>query len=612
MKSIKGLLIAAAGLGISALLQQASAEPPSDPLILVDIPEIGVQGGELQTLVGRTKDVRLLYVYGHARLIGYDPKLEHIPDILSSYEVEEGRIFTFRLREGHKWSDGHPFTTEDFRFFWEDIALNDELSKTGPPIVMLVDGEPPTVEIIDELTIRYSWSKPNPFFIPRIAAASPLFIYAPSHYLQQFHKTYVGEEKIAEMVIEDEARDWIQLFYRRERMNKFDNPDLPTLQPWMLTNRPPADRLVADRNPYFHRVDSAGTQLPYIDRVVMTVVDSKLIPVKTGAGETDLQSRGLFFKDYTFLKERESANKMSVTLWPQARGAHLALYPNLNAADPVWRELFRDRRFREAMALGIDRSAISSYLYYSLALPSNNTILPASSLYQDKYGEACSSFDIDRANELLDEIGLLERNSNGIRLLPDGRPLEIIVETAGEDTEQADVLELVAHDWQKIGLKIHTKPSEREVLRNRVFSGEALMTIWFGIENGIPTVNTPPASFVPINQYEQLQWSKWGQYYETKGSAGEPPDMDGPKALMTYYGDWLAATDDSGRREAWDNILSTFSEGCYTIGLVSNVMQPIAKRQNLRNVPEEAIYNWEPHGQLGVYRPDTFWFAQEG
>ena len=166
----------------------------------------------------------------------------------------------------------------------------------------------------------------------------------------------------------------------------------------------------------------------------------------------------MFFKDYTFLKQNEERSGLSVRLWRQARGAHLALYPNLNAADPVWRALFRDQRFREAVSIAIDRNAISQYLYFGLATPSNNTILPDSSLYTPAIGEACLAYDVERANALLDSIGLSKRDDQGIRLLDDGRPLELIVETAGEDSEQADVLELVRDDWAKIGLKIHTKP----------------------------------------------------------------------------------------------------------------------------------------------------------
>ncbi|MEZ5823485.1 MAG: ABC transporter substrate-binding protein [Geminicoccaceae bacterium] len=371
----------------------------------------------------------------------------------------------------------------------------------------------------------------------------------------------------------------------------------------------PAERFVAERNPHFHRVDTKGQQLPYIDRIVMEVVDNKLVPVKTGAGETDLQSRGLSFQDFTFLKENEERSGLKVNLWKEARGAHLALYPNLNAADPVWRELFRDHRFREALSIALDRMAISQYLYFGLATPSNNTILAESPLHTAEIGEACLGYDVDRANALLDEIGLSKRNDEGLRQLADGRSLEFIVETAGEDSEQTDVLELVRDYWAALGIRIHTKPSEREVLRNRIFAGEALMSIWYGLENGVPTAEMSPKEFVPVNQYDQPQWPKWGQYFETKGSAGEAPDLPEAQRLMELFGQWEAATDKDARKTAWNEILQIYSSQCYTIGLVANVLQPVASRMTLRNLPEEAVYNWEPHGQIGLYRPDTFWFA---
>ncbi|HFD14945.1 MAG TPA: ABC transporter substrate-binding protein [Rhodospirillales bacterium] len=605
------LLAGALGALLALGLQSAVAGPPDEPLVLEDIPEIGMPGGQLRMLVNRTKDTRLLYVYGHARLVNYAPDLTLFPDILKDYTVEDGRIFTFYLRPGHRWSDGEPFTTEDFRFWWEDVALNEELSPTGPPIQMVIDGELPKVEILGPLTIRYSWSKPNPFFLPKIAAASPIFIYAPAHYLKQFHKKYVDPERLAELVAEDKARDWVQLFLRRGRMNKFNNPDLPTLQPWMLTTRPPAERFIAVRNPYFHRVDKRGQQLPYIDRVILEVVDKKLIPIKTGAGETDLQARGLAFRDYTFLKESEPRSGLRTLLWREARGARYALYPNLNAADPVWQKLFRDRRFRLALSLSVDRDAVNQYFYFGLATPANNTILPDSPLYRPEIGEACLGYDIAKANALLDEIGLTERRADGTRLLPDGRPLELVVETAGESTEQTDILELLRDDWAKIGFRIHTKPSEREVLRNRIFSGEALMTIWFGIENGVPTADMSPQEFAPTSQYDQPQWPKWGQYYETKGKAGEPPALPEAKRLLELFDGWRLARSGEERRQIWDEMLTLYASQCYTIGLVANVLQPVAARKTLRNIPEDAIYNWEPHAQLGVYRPDTFFYATE-
>jgi peptide/nickel transport system substrate-binding protein len=413
------------------------------------------------------------------------------------------------------------------------------------------------------------------------------------------------------MVKETQARDWAQLHGRKDGMYNFDNPDLPTLQPWFPTTPSPAMRFVFERNPYFHRVDSAGQQLPYIDRVVLEVVDDKLVPIKAGAGETDLQSRGLYFKHYTFLKDSEERSRLQTRLWQTARGAHLAVYPNLNAQDEVWRNLFRDVRFRRALSMAIDREEINQIMYFGLATGGQNSVLPQSPLYQPEYRERWAEYAPEKADGLLDEIGLTERTPEGLRRLPDGRPMELVVETAGEESEQSDILELVAEDWAAIGLKIHTRPSQREVFRNRIFSGETLMSIWYGLENGIPTADMSPQEFVPTDQL-QLQWPKWGQHWQTKGEAGVAPDEPEAAKLLELFKDWRGATDTDRRREIWNQILEIYSDQVYSIGLIGGVMQPVAVHKTLRNVPAEAMYNWEPGAQFGIYRPDTFWFDSAG
>ena len=602
-------LAALAPLALLGWIAAAAAQPPDEPRVLTDIPELGKPGGSLRTLVGRARDTRLFFVFGHARLVGYDLALNLVPDILASYEVEDGRVFTLHLRRGHRWSDGQPFTSEDFRFWWEDIANNLELQPSGPEVQLLVGGEAPRVEVLDELTVRYSWSRPNPLFLPALAATTSVEIYRPAHYLKQFHKRYATPEALAGMVKDTKARDWVQLFLRKDRHDQFDNPDMPTLQPWRPTTAPPAQRFEAVRNDHYHRVDSTGQQLPYLDRFILEVVDPKLVPIKTGAGETDLQFRHLFFKDYTFLKDSEKRSGLPPRLWPEGRGAHLALFPNLNAKDPVWRELFRDRRLREALSLAIDRELLIQFLYVGLAQPSNNSIIPQSPLYRDEFGQRCVAYDPDRANRLLDELGLDRRDRSGVRLLPDGRRMEITVETPGEDSEQVDVLELVRDQWQEVGFVIHAKPSDRETLRNRVFSGDALMTIFYGIDNGMPTAAMPPKDFAPTSQAEQAQWPKWGQFYETKGAAGEPPDLPEAQRLMALFKEWQATFAPERQAAIWNEMLDLYTSQCFTIGLMQEVRQPLAVRTTLRNLPAEAVFNWEPQGQIGLYRPDTFFYA---
>ncbi len=590
-------------------LPPAAKRLPDNPLV-VKMPagaQPGQYGGTLNMLIGRSRDVRMMVVYGYARLVGYDQNYKIVPDILESIEAKDERVFTMTLRKGHRWSDGHPLTIEDFRYFWEDVATNKELSPTGPPSDLLVNGEAPKVDYLDKQTVRYSWSKPNPEFLPRMAGASPLFIVRPAHYLKQFHRKY--NKKVAEAETSGATkRGWAAIHNREDNMYQFDNPKLPTLQPWMNTTKPPADRFVSVRNPYFHRVDEGGRQLPYIDRVVMAVAEGKLIPAKTGAGESDLQARDLQFNNYTFLKKGEKTNNYRTLLWKTARGSHFALFPNLNVNDPVWKPIVRDARFRRALSLAIDRTQINQVLYFGLAAESNDTVVPESPLYRKEYQTRWAKFDKKAADKLLDEIGL-KRGSDGVRKLPDGRPLEIIVETAGESTEQTDVLEMIRESWREVGIKLFSKPSQRDVLRNRVFSGEALMSVWTGLENGIAGPDVSPAELAPTSQ-QQLQWPKFGQYFETSGKAGEAPDVAEAVELLKLNGAWHQAASREERTKIWHQMLQIHSEQLFSIGVINGVAQPVVVRNPLRNVPEKGIYNWDPGAFFGIYRPETFWFSK--
>ncbi|MCC2112123.1 MAG: ABC transporter substrate-binding protein [Hyphomicrobiales bacterium] len=583
---------------------------PSDPLV-VDPAAMGRtpgrHGGTLHTLIGRSKDVRLINVWGYARLVGYDEKLKLVPDILAGLDIEDGRVFTLRLRPGHKWSDGHPFTAEDFRYYWEDIANNEELSPGGVPAFFLVDGEKPQFSVIDEVTVRFEWQKPNPGFLPNLAKARPTFIYRPAHYLRQFHSAYGDHEKIEELMEANKLRSWAAVHNKKDEMYKAGNPDMPTLQPWVVLDSDNEQHRVAIRNPYFHRVDAAGRQLPYIDEIDFSVTDGRLIATKTQAGESDLQARGLAFSDITVLKRGENAHGYTTRLWPNAKAAEIALYPNLTVQDPMWRNLLNDKRFRHALSLGIDRDAIGRVLFFGYATGSNNTVLPASPLYKEDYRTSWAGYDPKMAAALLDEIGLTTRRGDGIRLLSDGRPLEIIVETAGESTLQADALELIGETWRELGIALFIKPTQREVMRNRALSGQLVMSVWSGHDNGVPTADMPPEEYAPVNS-ETLCWPGWGQYFETEGNRGEAPEDPAAQKLVDLYRQWIGSRETAEREAIWHEILGIHAEETFSIGLVSEARQPVVVAGHLQNVPETGIYGWDPGAQFGIHHMDLFWF----
>ncbi len=569
----------------------------------------GRSGGQVNMLVANARDTRLMTLYANARLIVYDDQFKLQPDILESYEAKDSREFTLKLRPGHKWSDGEPFTTEDFRYFWEDVANNKELSPGGPNVELMVDGKPPKVEIIDPLTIRYTWDKPNPYFIESQARAAPLWLFRPAHYLKKFHKTYTPAEEIAKQAKGGQAGNWVQIHRRVDVMYNNDNPDLPTLNAWKLMTQAPAQRFVFERNPYYYRVDAKGVQLPYLDRVIFTVAATNLIPAKAGLGEADVQPRYLNMRDYTFLRKSSKSSSVEVRLWESGSGSQLALYPNLNAKDDVWRKMMRDPRFRRALSLAIDRDELNEVVYIGLAKPSNNTIMQRSVLFKPEYASKWATYNPKLASRLLDEIGLTKRNDMGIRLLPDGRPATIIIEHASEETEDSDALSLIADQWKKIGIKLLFKPQTRENFRLRTFSGEALMTSYAGIVTAVPTVDTSPKEFAPTTQ-GGLQWSRWGMFIESKGKQGEKCDLKEACVLLDYLREWETSTDEATRLKAWEKILETNADQVFSIGTVNGIKQPIVVGPKVKNVPKEGYYAWDPGGYIGLYKPDTFWMSQ--
>lgn len=582
---------------------------PVEPLV-VDLAardqEPGRSGGSLTMLMNSAKDTRNLYVYGYARLVKYDLDFNLVPDILKDFEVTEGgRTFTLHLREGHKWSDGHPFTTEDFIYFWDDMAHNTDLFASGPPSYLKIMDRYPEIEVLSPTVIRYRFPVPNPDFLPGLAQARPNQLYAPKHYLSQFHPNYRPLEELSAAAEAAGQRNWAAIHIKAARYYRFENKDLPTLQPWNVMNEAPSDRFVFSRNPYYHKVDINGVQLPYIDEVIFNITEEKLISGKSATGDADLQARYLRFDDVTLLKRNEKKHDYTTLLWRIAKGSHQALYPNLTNKDPVFRELIRDVRFRRALSLGINRHEINRVIYFGLALEGQNTMLPRSPLYREEHRTGYARFDLKQANALLDEMGL-KRNWEGQRKGPDGKPIEIIVETAGS-TEQADILELITDSWWELGIKVFIKPLGKETLRRRIFSGQTQMTMESGFENGLATADMAPNDLAPVTQV-QYQWSEWGEYFETNRNGGSPPDMEIGTRLMDLRRTWYEAEDREGRLAAWQEMLEIHAEELPTIGLVAGVLQPVVVTAGLRNLPVEGVWNWDPGAHFGLYGLDyVFW-----
>ncbi|MBV9077107.1 MAG: ABC transporter substrate-binding protein [Methylobacteriaceae bacterium] len=568
---------------------------------------VGRPGGEVVTLIPKARDIRYLSANAYSRLVGYNEKLELYPDLLERVDNQDERVFTLTLREGHRWSDGAPFTAEDFRFWFEDVAQNQDVSPAGLPEFMLVNGHPPRFEVLDPRTVRFSWDGPNPRFLPTLAQPRDPFIYRPAHYLKPYHAKYADKAKLDDLAKKQKLKSWAGLFNRMDDMFDLSNPATPTLQAWRPTTSPPANRFVFERNPYYHRVDERGQQLPYLDRVVQDIAAGGLMAAKSNAGDADLQVRGLSMQDIPVLKEGETDKGYRVLMWPSARGSEIALFPNLNAQDPAWRKLNRDVRFRRALSLAIDRRTLNNALLFGLGTEGNDTVVKESPLFAEELRATFATYDPGEASRLLDEVGLTDRNGAGIRLLPDGRELEIIVETDGESALVVDGLTLIAEFWREVGVRLFVKPQDRTVLRNRTYSGLTIMVAAQGLDLALATPDMPPSELAPMAQ-DYYSWPKWGQWIETKGKSGEPVDLPEAKALTELNEAWMHSSDRGEKARIWREMLRNHVENQWSIGTVAGALQPVVIKAQLKNVPAKGIYSWEPTSNLGIYRMDQFFW----
>lgn len=569
----------------------------------------GRHGGDLRILIGRQRDVRYMPIFGYSRLIGFDRDLNFVPDILEGFEIEEERIFTFHLRDGHRWSDGHPFTAEDLRYAFEDVIRHPKLP--GMPLSMKPDGHEPVFEMLDPLTVRYTWPVPNPEFLPSLAAPVPPKVIIPAHYMKEFHADYQDEDVLAAHVEENRVDDWRGLHTKLSRPNRPENPDLPTLEPWRPRTKPPAQQFVFERNPYFHRVDEIGNQLPYVDRVLLNVSSYEVIPAKVAAGDSDLQATSINFAHYTVLKEAEKRQPVNVSLWSSTQGSRLALYPNMNCTDPVWRKLFQDVRVRRALSLAVDRAEINKALFYGLCTESANTVLPESPLYRPEYSQAWTRHDPDEAEALLSEAGFSSKGMDGQRKLPDGRVAGILVESAGESSVETDVLELIGDHFRRVGIPLWTRTSQRDIFRSRVLAGQVVMSVWSGLDNGLATADMPPEELAPTKD-DQLQWPAWGVWYLSSEKQGSAPELPEVKRLVSLLKNWQKAKSSDEREAIWHEMLAIHADQVYSIGTINRAPQPILRARDLMNVPEDALFGYKPTSMLGVYMPDTFWLDRDG
>ncbi len=593
---------------------------PEEPMIVPVIERIGQYGGTWRRGFMGPFDRQSIDRILHDHLIYYDFDGQTlVPHIAKGWEInDDGTVFTFHLRKGMKWSDGMPFTADDFVFAYEEITANDNLN-LNKPSYLKADGQLCRIKKIDDFTLAYTFHIPNYVFIENVASlaaggqsfrrwAGPL--YAPRHYLRQFLPQYANADELERKVRAAGLNNWGQLFQRMCSVP--ENPDLPVVGPWKTVSPISSELFSLERNPYYFAIDPEGNQLPYIDKIEMRLFeDMEVFNTRVIAGEVDMQHRHVLINKLPALIKDSKKGNYRILYWPAMGGSEAAIFFNQTwEGDPEIEKWLRNRDFRIALSLSIDREEILESIFLGegeprpfIALP-NNPYYPGPE-YEKKYAQR----DLVKANALLDQIGLERKNKEGYRLRTDSdRPLIIYLGVPSRmflDFE--GIAELAVIHFKEVGIKLQLKIEERSLFVMRRGKNEHQLMIWGtgGSEN--PWIY--PEIPIPIKRLSFFA-SLIGNSYESEGRNGIPP-YGNFKRLIDIFEQGNRVPKDR-RIDLGKEIWRIHADNVYAIGIVGN--SPawngiVVVKNNFRNVPDVAP-NSAALQNPGIARTEQFFFER--
>ena len=574
---------------------------PKNPLLVGVREAIGTHGGEIVTWYeGATAP--------HLKMWLTDPLVRwkedysgYEPGLAESFEwSEDGRTIKYTLREGLRWSDGNPFTSEDIRFWWEDLATFPDSGFLPPWWSFNADGTPMEVNIINETQFSFTFKEPN-WIQPTIIAQGFWEWEAmkfPKHYVSQFHPKY-----------NPEFTDFVKL---REKINWIINPEFPTLNAWVTVQYDPGVRIVLERNPFYWKLDPQGNQLPYIDRIVALRVDEEEVRIlRALAGEWDLSFRGIDSRNIPTLLRNQERGNYNVVMLSEGAGAMHAVVVNQDfVGDDYIRELLRNTRFRRAVSVAIDREVINEAIWGGMGTVQQGTIsresphfaMPEGQALFEEWQQSYSQWDPDLAKQMLDEIGLTERDANGFRLRPDGSPLTLVIDMAGH---HVPVAELIRRDLAVVGLNVELRNIAIPEASVRFNSSEWMFNMMGTSELDLWTY---PDWVFPVRG--NRAWPLQGRWFETGGAEGEQPLEGSPaQILQDLYRKGLTLPTEAERHEiVHEAVRFLLEEGPFFIGTLGGFVSPVLARPELRNVPHFGVLGpWAPASPSNLNITTIFW-----
>ncbi len=572
---------------------------PEDPIVIEPYDRIGVHGGTATLFEG---GMTLLNPPGGGFRVG--PQLQlNKPNYAESAQFSDGgRTLTIRLREGVKWSDGHPLTADDFEFDLVHIKFNNQLTPVVPPML-----QGARIEKHDPNRFSYHFPEPQPLFLKKLAHSGYNYL-SPAHFLKGYHPAFTDEAELTRTAEELGVQDWRKLFEVVKNTGDQLVFHTPVMSAFMVIDRS-STRSRLQRNPYYPFVDPAGNQLPYIDYLETQKVDTREIKAaKASTGQITFSGRQFVTADIPLFKRFEGRNGYRTYIWPRPYGADVFFQFNQTHPDVRMRTLYQDVRFRRAMSLAIDRDEVNEIVYQGHGVPRQMTVVPSSRYFEPEFARAYADYDTAAANRLLDEIGLIDVDGDGMREGTDGEPLSMTLEYVLGETPKQETVELVTAHWREVGVQVNRRLISGSLQATRCSAGLMDMTIWHGDRNADILFPIEPFWYVPMNLGQAtLLFSRWARWYLSAGEKGwEPPAH--MKELIAWWEE-LRRTDDLEERIAMGKqILRSQAENVWSIGVVGLGPHPVVAKNELKNVPPMGYWGWDSWWSWPYY-PET-WYLE--
>ncbi len=599
---------------------------PEDLMVIQPLHEVGKYGGTWRRAFTGPGD----HENGN-RLVSNDKILHFdytgatiMPSLAKDWSVsDDGKTITITLRKGAKWSDGQPLTADDFMFWFEDIYSDPKIVPTPFP-EMQINGKGGVMKKVDDLTVAFEFPEAYSFFVYQLAGSTGIGAgfatrggfqnfgggCAPAHYLKQFLPKYSSEDEVNKKAKDAGFDDWV--LYLKNRYSWALNPEVPTMTPWTTVSPINTPTWSMKRNPYFWTVDTEGNQLPYIDEVSMALAENtEVANLRAIAGDYDLQERHMgLAKLPVFLENAEKGN-YTVHLDPAFNGSDVAIHiGNAYTGDAEIAKWLRNKDFRHALSMGIDRDQLNESFWLGVGTPgsvapSPDTIYSPGPEWNKKY----AALDLDQANKLLDQIGLDKKDSEGYRLRTDnGERLRFeMVTVGGQFVPYTQVGEMIKQQWIKIGIDVNITEMERNLAFGKDAKDENQMLTW--ANDGSEMLYLFARHALPVDPAECHMGMAFAKWYASNGTQGTKPDDPEMLRAFDLYREAFGL-DEEGQIENAKEVWKIIVEQMWSIGTVGQspaFMGVRIVKNNMGNIPERQV-NAQHARTPQASRPVTFYF----